>query len=83
MQLEGKLQVAGYAAWYFWLLLHIMYLAGFRNRIAVLLQWAYNYVFFERGVRLITETEHLEMSRHPALTGRTAEMERLRDGARE
>jgi NADH dehydrogenase len=75
---EGKLQVAGYPAWAFWLFLHIMYLVGFRNRISVLLQWAYNYVFFERGVRLITETEDLEMSRHPATTGRTGEFERLR-----
>jgi NADH dehydrogenase len=75
---EGKFQVAGYAAWAFWLFLHIMYLVGFRNRISVLLQWAYNYIFFERGVRLITETEDLEMSRHPATSGRTGEFERLK-----
>jgi NADH dehydrogenase len=62
--LEGKVQVAGYPAWAFWLFLHIMYLVGFRNRLSVLLEWAYNYLFFERGVRLITETEDMEISRH-------------------
>ena len=74
----GRLRVAGYLAWYLWLFVHIMYLVGFRNRISVLLQWAYNYVFFERGVRLITETEDASMGRHPATTGRTGEFERLR-----
>src|SRR5690606_27901289 len=69
----GKLRVAGYPAWFLWLFVHIMYLVGFRNRISVMLQWAYNYIFFERGVRLITETEDASMSRHPATTGRTGE----------
>ena len=69
---DGKVRIAGYAAWYFWLLLHIAYLIGFRNRISVLLQWAYAYIFFERGVRLITETEDASMSRHPAITESSA-----------
>jgi NADH dehydrogenase len=69
----GKLRVAGYPAWFLWLFVHIMYLIGFRNRISVMLQWAYNYIFFERGVRLITETEDASMSRHPATQGRTGE----------
>jgi len=74
----GRIQVAGYPAWFLWLFIHIAYLVGFRNRISVLLQWAYNYIFFERGVRLITETEDASMSRHPATTGRTGEYERLK-----
>ena len=78
--LEGRIQVTGYPAWAFWLFLHIMYLVGFRNRLSVLLEWAYNYLFFERGVRLITETEDLEISRHPATSGRTGEFERLKAG---
>jgi len=53
---EGRIRLAGYVAWYFWLFVHIMMLVGFRNRLSVLLQWAYNYIFFERGVRLITDT---------------------------
>ena len=75
----GRIKLAGYLAWFMWLFIHIMYLVGFRNRISVMLQWAYNYIFFERGVRLITETEDLSMSRHPARTGRTGEFERIRD----
>jgi NADH:ubiquinone reductase (H+-translocating) len=74
----GRIQVAGYPAWFLWLFIHIAYLVGFRNRISVLLQWAYNYIFFERGVRLITETEDASMSRHPATTGRTGEFERIK-----
>ncbi len=69
----GKLRFAGHLAWFLWLFVHIAYLVGFRNRISVMLQWAYNYVFFERGVRLITETEDATMSRHPATQGRTGE----------
>ncbi|MES2176630.1 MAG: NAD(P)/FAD-dependent oxidoreductase [Gemmatimonadota bacterium] len=52
----GKLQVTGSLAWWFWLFLHIMYLAGFRNRISVLVEWGYSYLTFERGARLITRT---------------------------
>jgi NADH dehydrogenase len=70
---DGKLSFTGYLAWFLWLFVHIAYLVGFRNRISVLLQWAYNYIFFERGVRLITETEDASMSRHPATQGRTGE----------
>jgi NADH dehydrogenase len=50
----GFLQVTGSLAWWFWLFLHIMYLAGFRNRVGVLVEWAYNYFTYERGARLIT-----------------------------
>jgi NADH dehydrogenase len=50
----GWLQVTGSLAWWFWLLLHIMYLAGFRNRASVLIEWAYSYFTYERGARLIT-----------------------------
>ncbi|HET9454405.1 MAG TPA: NAD(P)/FAD-dependent oxidoreductase [Gemmatimonadaceae bacterium] len=45
----------GYLAWWFWLFLHIMYLAGFRNRVSVLFEWAYSYVTYQRGARLITD----------------------------
>ncbi len=50
----GFLQVTGGAAWWFWLFLHIMYLAGFRNRLSVLLEWGYSYFTYDRGARLIT-----------------------------
>jgi NADH dehydrogenase len=50
----GRLQVTGSLAWWFWLFLHIMYLAGFRNRLSVLIEWGYSYFTYERGARLIT-----------------------------
>jgi NADH dehydrogenase len=46
--------LTGSIAWWFWLFLHIMYLAGFRNRLSVLVEWAYSYFTYERGARLIT-----------------------------
>lgn len=79
----GKVTLTGSIAWLFWLFIHIMYLIGFRNRLSVMLQWAYNYLFWERGVRLITETEDASMSRHPAMTGRTGEYERAKVGTSE
>ena len=53
----GKVRVTGRPAWLLWLFVHIMYLVGFRNRITVFIQWAYSYLTFQRGVRLITATE--------------------------
>jgi NADH dehydrogenase len=50
----GFMQVAGSLAWWFWLFLHILYLAGFRNRLSVLIEWGYSYFTYERGARLIT-----------------------------
>jgi NADH:ubiquinone reductase (H+-translocating) len=44
----------GYVAWWGWLLIHILYLAGFRNRLSVMLEWMYAYFTFERGSRLIS-----------------------------
>jgi NADH:ubiquinone reductase (H+-translocating) len=52
----GRVQLTGILAWWFWLFLHIMYLAGFRNRVSVLVEWAYSYFTYERGARLITGT---------------------------
>jgi NADH dehydrogenase len=50
----GRLKLTGFIAWWFWLFVHIMYLAGFRNRLSVLIEWGYSYFTFERGSRLIT-----------------------------
>ena len=47
----------GYPAWVVWLLLHLYYLIGFRNRIVVMLNWVWYYWFHERQVRLITKRE--------------------------
>jgi NADH:ubiquinone reductase (H+-translocating) len=44
----------GYLAWIAWLLIHVFYLVGFRNRTSVFLQWVWSYLFSKRGSRLIT-----------------------------
>ena len=49
-----KLHISGYFAWLAWLFIHIFFLIGFRNRIIVLIQWAWSYITYERGARLIT-----------------------------
>jgi NADH dehydrogenase len=49
-----RLQLSGFLAWLFWLMVHIFFLITFRNRIAVLANWAYSYFTYKRGARLIT-----------------------------
>jgi NADH dehydrogenase len=66
----GRLQLTGSLAWWFWLFLHIMYLAGFRNRISVLVEWAYSYFTYERGARLITGTGSVEASSRAPIRGK-------------
>ena len=53
----GFVRFSGRIAWLLWLFVHIMYLVGFRNRISVFIQWAYSYLTYQRGVRLITVTD--------------------------
>ncbi|MGA8806809.1 MAG: NAD(P)/FAD-dependent oxidoreductase [Thermoanaerobaculia bacterium] len=50
----GRLRLSGFIAWGAWLAVHIFFLIGFRNRVLVILQWAWAYVTFQRGARLIT-----------------------------
>ena len=49
--------IAGYPAWWFWLFLHILYLAGFRNRLSVLVEWGYAFFTYGLGARLITRQQ--------------------------
>jgi NADH dehydrogenase len=49
-----KLHISGYFAWLAWLFVHVFFLIGFRNRLIVLFQWAWSYLTYERGARLIT-----------------------------
>ena len=53
----GRVKLTGRIAWFAWLLIHVYQLIGFRNRLAVLFNWAWNYMFSKRGARLITEKE--------------------------
>ena len=55
----GKIHISGFLAWLSWLFVHIFFLIGFRNRILVMIQWAWSYLTFERGARLITGGTHL------------------------
>ena len=50
----GKIKLAGYPAWLAWLFVHLIFLVGFRNRTAVLFQWAYSYFSNRRSARIIT-----------------------------
>ena len=50
----SKSNWSGYIAWWAWLLVHIFFLIGFRNRVTVLLQWTWAYLTWQRGARLIT-----------------------------
>ncbi len=50
----GRLHLSGFIAWLAWLLVHIYFLIGFRNRLLVLFNWAWSYFTYERGARLIT-----------------------------
>jgi len=74
----GRLRVTGYPAWWLWLFVHIMYLAGFRNRVSVLVEWAYAYFTYRRGARLITAEDAAEgtgaaaAGPRPALSGESA-----------
>ncbi|HEX9704953.1 MAG TPA: NAD(P)/FAD-dependent oxidoreductase [Gemmatimonadales bacterium] len=50
----GRIQVKGFVAWVVWLVIHLIQLIGFRNKLVVLLSWAWDYFFYDRGARLIT-----------------------------
>jgi NADH dehydrogenase len=54
----GRLHFDGFLAWLAWIFVHIFFLIGFRNRVLVLIQWAWSYLTYSRGARLITEEIH-------------------------
>jgi NADH dehydrogenase len=49
----GRLKLSGIVAWWFWLAAHVFFLIGFRNRLVVLLNWAWAYWSYQRGARII------------------------------
>lgn len=51
----GKVRVKGFIAWQLWIWVHIFFLIGFRNRVIVMFEWAWSYVTFQRGARVITD----------------------------
>ncbi|MEO7096150.1 MAG: FAD-dependent oxidoreductase, partial [Polyangiales bacterium] len=52
--LAGGIRLSGFLAWVAWLLIHLILLIGYRNRLAVLFDWFWSYVTYRRGARLIT-----------------------------
>lgn len=57
----GRLRFSGMLAWLAWLFVHLMYIVEFQNRILVLFQWAWNYLTWNRGARLITGEDPLPL----------------------
>lgn len=55
----GRLQLTGSLAFFTWLFVHLLYLAGFRNRVSVFLEWSYAYFTFRPGARLITVSDRM------------------------
>lgn len=60
-----RFRMSGYLAWLAWLFIHILFLIGFRSKVAVLVNWAYSYLAFRRSARIITGGVPLQ-SRSPA-----------------
>jgi NADH dehydrogenase len=82
----GKLHISGFLAWLSWLFIHIMFLIGFRNRVLVMIQWAWSYITFKRGARLITgesrviavpSMELAERASHPVQESLTLQREEV------
>jgi NADH dehydrogenase len=51
----GRIRVAGFIGWLMWLFVHLTYIITFRSKVVVLINWGWNYLFYDRPVRLITE----------------------------
>lgn len=73
----GKVHISGFVAWLSWLFIHIFFLIGFRNRMIVLIQWAWSYSTYERGARLITGDQDL-----PSWSARSGSAESVGNCAR-
>jgi NADH:ubiquinone reductase (H+-translocating) len=87
----GKSRFSGALAWLLWLVVHIMFLVGFRNRVAVMLEWAWSYVSYERGARLITgrlpeaksapRLREAELSQPPALAAPAPKLDAVEEAS--
>lgn len=77
----GRLKLSGFPAWFVWVFIHILYLIGFRNRLVVLIQWAWAYLWHHRAIRLITGDARLHLER--ARSGTAAESRGDRSGSRQ
>ncbi len=60
----GNIKFSGFIAWAAWLFIHVLFLIGFRNRVAVLAEWAWAYLTFQRSARVIVQTHESRSARH-------------------
>ncbi len=66
----GRLELGGFIAWLAWLFVHLMFLIGFDNKLKVLVQWAYSYLTYKRGARIIIRgSDTLNGTKAPNLPG--------------
>ena len=77
----GKTELSGYFAWLAWLFIHILFLIGFRNRLIVMIQWAWSYLTYERGARLITGSDELPGWTQPQENGGATGVSPVHPGA--
>jgi len=68
-ELPRGITLTGGIAWLSWLALHLVYLIGVRNRVSVIINWAWNYFTWDRGPRLILRPEVLPHTPHPHADG--------------
>ena len=66
----GRFEFSGLLAWLAWLVIHLIFLVGFRNKVLVLFQWFYSYVTYKRGARIITNPVDNRSSGAPAVAAR-------------
>ncbi|MEM6331589.1 MAG: hypothetical protein AAF790_15260, partial [Planctomycetota bacterium] len=66
----GRLGFAGYFAWLVWLVVHVFFLTGFRNRLFVVMSWAWSFFTFRRGARLIVGKDWREPADAHAAAGK-------------
>jgi NADH:ubiquinone reductase (H+-translocating) len=78
---SGKFHLSGYFAWLAWLFIHILFLIGFRNRLIVMIQWAWSYLTYERGARLITGSDELPGWTQPQEDGEAKGVSPVHPGA--
>src|SRR5262249_2782844 len=73
----GTIKLSGFIAWMTWLVVHVIYLVGYRSRVSVLLEWAWAYITHERGARLLTGTPEREAPAIHAPRPRPSRYERV------
>ena len=78
-ELPGRLHLRGTAGWLTWLGVHLVFLVGYRNRVLVLVNWAWNYFTWDRGARVILDDGTLTAERRdPALNWPPAPIQQAR-----